>query len=561
MAKREITTTLKLEGEQEFNKQMEASKNALTNLKSEMAVVSSEFGKNEKSTEALTAKQKVLAEQVEQHKNKVAALTQFIENNAEAFEKDSSKADKYRRQLNYAQADLNKLERELNDVNDELQQHENKLEEARKAQEKGVSAIDKLKDAFQKAQPGIEKAGKALEITGKAAGALTAAGAAAVVALGSLSVVGVAKMAEFAKEAAASGEVGFKSLANNLKVLDDSIASAKAALGGVLLPVLEDLSADGVMLLNKFTQGMEAANGDTAKMGEVMAGFVRDAVAMIREELPEIIQMGGDLVAGLAEGAVESTPEILAMATDIINVLLDSLDENADMLGEAAITLITELANFLVETSPDLQVAAVELVGSLVNGLAQNAPQLVPAAVSLITGLLSALVQNAPLLISAGLDLIAGILQGLINSLPDLLSIVPMMITGLLDAVDAGFETLGDIGTRIIEGILEGLKKAFESVKTWFSNAVAGLSGNANVGITTNGSHAGGLNYVPFDGYIAELHKGEMVVPAAEAQILRTGKASASGQGSTINIYTQSLSEAQIDYLYKRFNAKLGVAI
>lgn len=36
-----------------------------------------------------------------------------------------------------------------------------------------------------------------------------------------------------------------------------------------------------------------------------------------------------------------------------------------------------------------------------------------------------------------------------------------------------------------------------------------------------DGSHAMGLNKVPFDGYIAELHKGEMVLPAAQAESLR----------------------------------------
>ena len=39
---------------------------------------------------------------------------------------------------------------------------------------------------------------------------------------------------------------------------------------------------------------------------------------------------------------------------------------------------------------------------------------------------------------------------------------------------------------------------------------------------TIDGSHAAGLPYVPFDGYIAELHRGEMVVPAPDAKILRT---------------------------------------
>ena len=37
----------------------------------------------------------------------------------------------------------------------------------------------------------------------------------------------------------------------------------------------------------------------------------------------------------------------------------------------------------------------------------------------------------------------------------------------------------------------------------------------------TDGSHAAGLNYVPYDGYIAELHRGEMVLNASNTQSLK----------------------------------------
>jgi hypothetical protein len=218
--------------------------------------------------------------------------------------------------------------------------------------------------------------------------------------------------------------------------------------------------------------------------------------------------------------------------------------------------------NFLGENSPDLLIAAVEILSALTTALAENAPQLVPVAVQLVTGLLAALVQNAPLLISSGAEMIGSLLIGLLNELPNLVKFVPEMYQMIQDAVDKSVYAMLDVGKKIIDTILQGLKDAWSSVQEWFSSAVGKLRGTAQVTVEKiDGSHAAGLNYVPYDGYIAELHRGEMVVPANEAQILRSGNFKGSGPATTINIYTQTLSEAQIDYLYKRFNAELGASI
>ena len=46
------------------------------------------------------------------------------------------------------------------------------------------------------------------------------------------------------------------------------------------------------------------------------------------------------------------------------------------------------------------------------------------------------------------------------------------------------------------------------------------LTTGINAGVV--GSHATGLNYVPYDGYLAELHKGEMVLTARQAEMMRS---------------------------------------
>lgn len=70
------------------------------------------------------------------------------------------------------------------------------------------------------------------------------------------------------------------------------------------------------------------------------------------------------------------------------------------------------------------------------------------------------------------------------------------------------------------------------------------ISGGGKVSTNiVNGSYAAGLDYVPFDGYIAELHKGEMIVPAAQAEQLRSSAADGS---YTTNILAGSATDTNI---------------
>ena len=106
MAVREISTSIKLDGEQAFNDQMKALNNNTKNLRSEMSALSAEFASNAGSVEALTAKQAVQQEIVDQQAEKVRALEQAYSEVAEANGEASAEADRYRQQLNSARAAL-----------------------------------------------------------------------------------------------------------------------------------------------------------------------------------------------------------------------------------------------------------------------------------------------------------------------------------------------------------------------------------------------------------------------------------------------------------------------
>lgn len=90
------------------------------------------------------------------------------------------------------------------------------------------------------------------------------------------------------------------------------------------------------------------------------------------------------------------------------------------------------------------------------------------------------------------------------------------------------------------------LNKKWESFKTaisnfkvpkWVSSIGGAISGAASkIGGFVQGSHATGLASVPHDGYVAELHKGEPVLTAAQGNALRNAGILSSNSDGTPNI-------------------------
>ena len=147
-----------------------------------------------------------------------------------------------------------------------------------------------------------------------------------------------------------------------------------------------------------------------------------------------------------------------------------------------------------------------------------------------IVGVFSTLWSVLTKIFSAIWDKVTGFFQGLWES-----------ITGLWDKVKTGFS---ERFTAMLNSFKDTIASIAEKIKGFFakpfelmSDAIAGAKEKAldfarkipgmkyiigekeNIGTakaTINGSHANGLNYVPFDGYIAELHKGERVLTKDE---------------------------------------------
>lgn len=119
--KREIRTTLALDGENEYKKALSEAQRGLRVLGSELKLASAEFETNGDKQAFLTAKSQTLRSEIAQQEEIVKSLEGAVKDAGEKYGDTAGKTDEYRLKLNNAKSALERMRRELDTTDREAQ--------------------------------------------------------------------------------------------------------------------------------------------------------------------------------------------------------------------------------------------------------------------------------------------------------------------------------------------------------------------------------------------------------------------------------------------------------
>lgn len=125
--------TIKLEGEAEYRKALSNINSSLRVVASEMGKVTAEFGKNDKSTEGLTAKNEVLNKKLAEQEKQVELLRKALDDASTSENANQKNIDSWKVSLNKAEAELTKTKKEINSNNDALEENSKDSKESSKS--------------------------------------------------------------------------------------------------------------------------------------------------------------------------------------------------------------------------------------------------------------------------------------------------------------------------------------------------------------------------------------------------------------------------------------------
>lgn len=150
--------------------------------------------------------------------------------------------------------------------------------------------------------------------------------------------------------------------------------------------------------------------------------------------------------------------------------------------------------------------------------------------------------------------------EGMISGFKQLVQKGINLLTGLGNAIKTGF-------IKLVEFIRAVVAKVMEFIPDWLLNFIKSggtiglLFKVAGKGLKAlkDASAANGIGFVPFDGYMAELHKGEAVLDKSEAGLWRDLIAGKEAINLTANVPIASVPQGAITSAYNAANTSNSI--
>lgn len=304
--------------------------------------------------------------------------------------------------------------------------------------------------------------------------------------------------------------------------IQGSVNATKSAWSNLVTGIADDNANFGQLISNFVDSATTAASNIIPRIEAALNGaakLIESLVPPIIAELPSLIET--------------VLPQLAQSAVNIVQTLVTEISANAAQLIDSAIQIITVLGNGIYQMLPTIAQSALQIVLTLVSKLNENLPQMLDTAGQMLIAFVEGVSEHLPDIMLAAASIVETLLTYFIEHLPDIV------------------EGAMQMGNAVIDGIIDGISAAWDGLVSWFNGLWDSLFGNRSVNVDVNssgttGGRAGGLDYVPYNNYVANLHRGEMVLTADEADSYRRGNSGVGGFTVNQTIYAAKQTPVEL---------------
>lgn len=215
---------------------------------------------------------------------------------------------------------------------------------------------------------------------------------------------------------------------------------------------------------------------------------------------------------------------------------------------------LLDTINKVIEWGSSMLQSGTEAASNFLTNVVQWFSQLPSRVWTWLSNTLSKIISWGSQLVQSGTRTASNFVSRFISFMQQL----PGRVWSIVSQIPSRILALGgqmySAGRNILSQLWNGLKNIGNSIIGWvsdfaskigsfvsgivsgFKNVVSGANEAKSAAKSVNGKHANGLDYVPFNGYVAELHKGERVLTKQENEEYNSNRGR-NNSGDTFNFY------------------------
>lgn len=522
----DIGPRIGIEGEKEYREAINQIILKQKTLGTEMEVVNSQYDKNDKSLEAVSARNEVYTKQIAAQREKLEALKQGLQAATEKYGENDKVTQGWQQAVNKATAELSKMEGALEENNSKASKFGDTLRKVGETLGKGIVA------AAQATATAIAAVGAAAVAAGKQIFDLTkSSGEYADELLTTSAQTGVS--AEALQEWGYAARFIDTEVDTITKSMAKNIKSMKAAQDGTKLSV-EAYEKLGISIVNadgSLRDGQEVYFEVIDALGRMENETERDALAMqilgkSAQDLNPLIKAGSDELKRLGKEAhdmgvvldeealgalgdfddtmqridaqteaigrnlavtfLPAVSSVMEGVQDVLGTISTSLKdgiqpEDIKTIGSAISEKLVEGISTISEYLPDIIETVTSMLTELVSITVDLLPTLLPAlmdgATALLMGLIKSITNNVQPLVNMAVDLVKKFAEFLIQALPELIKGAMEIVVALAEGIA---KALPELIPAIVETVIMIVETLIDNVDMLIDAAIAIMLGLAD---------------------------------------------------------------------------------
>ena len=281
------------------------------------------------------------------------------------------------------------------------------------------------------------------------------------------------------------GQEGLEALGNlddQMQIFSSTTASTGNILASAFAPEIADVMemTNGLAMSFNGLLGAVLGGGDTSEILADIESQIADVLVEVFDVTNQIVEIVPRLINVIVDLITDNLPYILEVGGDLLSSLLQGIGKNMHLIIYTMTDALGVLTTTILQNLPMLLEMGMKMLNYLVVGISENLPTIIPVMIDTVMLMVETLLDNIDNLIETGVGLIFALAEGLIDALPDLIDKVPVIIDKLIQALTNNIPYLIEMGilftVELAKGLIKAIPSLIKAIPQIISSIVSGFS-------------------------------------------------------------------------------------